>query len=431
MKKMLNKNIKSPIILFGIIFIIFMSFIINNHFINNNSDSSMTSNQWIEDIDYLNNLLTENHPYLNKNSTNFNKEIGKLKNDLKILDDEQIKIRLTQIVASLGDGHTNIELVNNYDEVYPLYLRWYGSSLVVENSSLEYRDLIGKKVVEIANKPIKEVVDTINTLIPAESEMWVNYMNSVYIIQQKILKYLEIVENDKTTWKFQDDTGEFITRDISIKKNGSFEVETIEPYIAIKDKTDHDWYWYKYIDKDKILYFQYNVCYDKYTIGDNNADYPVFNDFLSEMKVLIDSSDIDKLVIDLRNNGGGDSRLITSFIEMIAKNDELNKKGKIFVIVGRKTFSGGVSAASDITTKLEAISIGEPTGGLVNCTGNTRRVALPNSKLTISYATKQFYFSSKYDDSFIPDIIVNQSIESSKKHIDDAYETIVKFHIKS
>ena len=56
-----------------------MSFIINNHFINNNSDSSMTSNQWIEDIDYLNNLLTENHPYLNKNSTNFNKEIGKLK----------------------------------------------------------------------------------------------------------------------------------------------------------------------------------------------------------------------------------------------------------------------------------------------------------------------------------------------------------------
>ena len=66
--------------------------------------------------------------------------------------------------------------------------------------------------------------------------MWVNYMNSVYIIQPKILKYLEIVENDKTTWKFQDDTGEFITRDISIKKNGSFEVETIEPYIAIKDK---------------------------------------------------------------------------------------------------------------------------------------------------------------------------------------------------
>lgn len=208
-------------------------------------------------------------------------------------------------------------------------------------------------------------------------------------------------------------------------------MKSIEPYIAIKDKADHDWYWYKYIDKDKILYFQYNVCYDRLTIDDNNADYPVFNDFLSEMRALIDSSDIDKLVIDLRNNGGGNSRVITPFIEMIAKNNELNKKGKIFVIVGRKTFSGGASAASDITTKLEAISIGEPTGGLVNCTGNTRKVTLPNSKLTISYATEQFYFSSKYNGSFIPDIIVNQSIESSKNYIDDIYETIAKFDIKS
>lgn len=431
MKKMLNKSIKSPIILFGIIFIIFMSFIINNHFINNNSDSLITNNQWIEDIDYLNNLLTENHPYLNKNSTNFDKEIGKLKNDLKILDDEQIKISLTQIIASLGDGHTNIELVNTYDEVYPLYLWWYGNDLIVQGASLEYRDLIGKKVVEIANKPIKEVIDNINTLIPTESEMWVNYVNSVYIIRPEILKYLKIVEDDKTTWTFQDDAGEFITRDISTKKNGSFEMETIDPYIALKDKNDHDWYWYKYIDKDKILYFQYNVCYDKLTIGDNNSDYPIFNDFLSEMEALIDSSDIDKLVIDLRNNGGGDSRVITPFIEMIAKNDELNKKGKIFVIVGRKTFSGGVSAASDITTNLEAISIGEPTGGLVNCTGNIRNMTLPNSKLNISYSTEQFYFSSKYDGSFIPDIIVNQSIESSKKHIDDVYETIVKFDMKS
>jgi len=128
--------------------------------------------------------------------------------------------------------------------------------------------------------------------------------------------------------------------------------------------------------------------------------------------------------VDLRNHTGGDDGLMNKFVGKICSNEKLNKKGEIFVIIGRQTMSYGVLACLSLKNYTNAIFIGEPTGGNVNGYGEIRKFTLPNSKIMVTYASKYFKDSAYYKEGFTPDIPVEQSSKDYFNGIDDAYEAI-------
>jgi len=69
-------------------------------------------------------------------------------------------------------------------------------------------------------------------------------------------------------------------------------------------------------------------------------NYPVFQKFTDGLINEIADKNIDKFVVDLRNNTGGDSSLMTALVDKLASINKL--KGKIYVMIGRETFSSGV-----------------------------------------------------------------------------------------
>ena len=58
-------------------------------------------------------------------------------------------------------------------------------------------------------------------------------------------------------------------------------------------------YWFRYLDKEKALYIQYNRCQDV-------ASHP-FADFTKEVMAEAGQHPIEKIIVDLRHNGGGNS----------------------------------------------------------------------------------------------------------------------------
>jgi hypothetical protein len=54
-------------------------------------------------------------------------------------------------------------------------------------------------------------------------------------------------------------------------------------------------------------------------------------------------------VIDLSSNQGGDGRLNSPLVQTVMRNNKVNQTGKLFVIIGRLTFS----AAMDLSIQLE------------------------------------------------------------------------------
>ena len=117
------------------------------------------------------------------------------------------------------------------------------------------------------------------------------------------------------------------------------------------------------------LFIQYNAC--------REMPGEPFYTFTEAVLAAVDSIDIDRLVIDLRYNRGGDFSVMAPFIEALAERKELDCFGAAYVLIGRETFSSAVLNAIEIRRKLRATLVGEQTGGKPNhygC-GNGARVA--------------------------------------------------------
>jgi hypothetical protein len=71
----------------------------------------------------------------------------------------------------------------------------------------------------------------------------------------------------------------------------------------------------------------------------------------------------------------------------LVRCDRINRRGKLFVIIGRNTFSAAVCGASEIEQHTAAIFVGEPTASPPNFVGQTVELQLPYSKMLVSIST--------------------------------------------
>ncbi|MGV8981951.1 hypothetical protein [Clostridium sp.] len=404
--------------------------------------SKFTQNQWIEDIDYLEKNISENHinAYHAITKEDYEKKFNDLKTEVPKLKEYEIKMKLAQIIASIGDGHTSLYVNSNgNDKIYPVGVYWFGNELKVFAIDKVHKEVIGNSLVAINNITIEEVMTKVNTLISHENEQWLKYNNVNYIQMPEVLKFFNITKEDKTEFTFCDEEGkitklnlipQFTTKENIINVQDS----TLNKPVSRQHDTSNDYnnlYWYKYIPEDKIMYFQYNKCIDSNTAQMSGKEdykkYPDFSKFSNELIKELNEKEIYKFVIDLRNNSGGNSNLMPYFLFRLSNIKKLNEKGKIFVLIGRETFSSGVIACVSLENSTNAIFYGEPTGGNVNCYGDVSMITLPNSKINVSYSTKYFELSPEYKENFTPDITVEQSFDNTAKGIDDVYEAVKSY----
>lgn len=111
-------------------------------------------------------------------------------------------------------------------------------------------------------------------------------------------------------------------------------------------------------------------------------------------------------------------------LSALAESPKINKKGHLFVVVGRSTFSSAILNALTLKNETEAIFVGEPTGGRPNHFGEVRSFNLPNSGLTVRYSTKYFRYSDDDSESLFPDILVEPSFSDFVSNTDSVLQAI-------
>ena len=87
--------------------------------------------------------------------------------------------------------------------------------------------------------------------------------------------------------------------------------------------------------------------------------------FSERLRAFIAANAVERLVIDMRHNGGGNYATYAPFLEMIRANQFINRPGKLFTIIGRGTFSDA-SNFTDIERATSTLLVGEATGGSPN-----------------------------------------------------------------
>ena len=79
---------------------------------------------------------------------------------------------------------------------------------------------------------------------------------------------------------------------------------------------------------------------------------------------------------------------------MTRRNRKINRRGKLFVIIGRRTYSAAQNTATYFERYTEATFVGEPTGSSPNFIGEENMVVLPYSKLVANVS--HLYWQSSW-----------------------------------
>ena len=117
------------------------------------------------------------------------------------------------------------------------------------------------------------------------------------------------------------------------------------------------------------------------------------------------------LIIDLRDNGGGDFYIGLALSSEILMTDSIDWNDGVYVLTGRHTYSAAMSNAVQFRQILNARLIGEPTGGNPVSYSELGQFKLPNSQRTVLYSMRHYRFQAEDTKGVQPDVFVETSAE--------------------
>ena len=430
-----------------------------------------------EDLDFLFKTIEEVHPNMFAYTTK--QEFEPLKKQsyektCKPMSPFDFYKATAPVVASLKNSHTyllpNLEDIKNYiktgGKVFPLALSWDGSNVYIAKNYSSVEILLGAKILKINGEPANQIVESFNKCSASEGKYPNNeVLGSPLTIRQKtciVLFYSYF--GPMKEWEF----------DIE-KNNGKVcncNVESVD-YLQLKKKQKaiFDDYHYKY----KLGYNTGIITLNSMCDFTNPEKSGNFEEFLRETFQNIKDARVSHLIIDIRENPGGDSRAGDKLLEYLTgkpfrqsenvqtkiscyifgneqnpsrlpakyrnkkigsivqfegpfikpKENPLRFNGKVFVLTGHDTCSAAMSFSAAIKCFKIGIIIGEETGDPTVGYGDSLRFTLPNSKLTLSVACRYFSEACGKPDGrgVIPDYEVKQKPENTAKGID----TVLQF----
>jgi len=369
---------------------------------------------WIEDIDLLGMALEEKHPdlYHRMDPPAFRRELATVAAHTGDRSLFGLAVRLQQAVAGLGDAHTavNYHFLINKENILPLEFFWFEEGIIVMKTARTCSRIMGKKLVSVNGFPVEQVIDSLATLLVSQNPSLIKAETVRMIPWAQLLQHFGFAGEDGVTMDFGDAgvQGERVHFPLPVPEDHSVAVEPDSVPEGWKERKAY--FRDRYFPGENLYYIQYNHCWsreveEKHGSGAGALFMPSFREFEKRVFRHLRREEIDRLVIDLRFNGGGEGSQGSAFIEKLSRS-KFNGKGKICVIQGRNTSSTGLIHLDELRRKTDAVTVGEPTGGRPNHFGEVRRFVLPETGLVVNYPTCYHRLAEGDPPTIRPDIEV-------------------------
>jgi hypothetical protein len=352
----------------------------------------LTVAQWQADIDFLSTELPKRHPnpFHDVSRATFLETLSTLRDRVPILSDFEILLGMQQVVALIREGHTLVVTTTPDDTYFPIRVEHLSDGWFVTRTTNVSRDACGARVVAIDGMGIDEVIDRFATTVSRENDPWLLANAGTNLMRANVLHELGItIASDSAVFTLERGGAHF---DLPLQAIGQrfgplTNGDDWPLYLQHSEKR----YWYSWDVAARRMYVKYNVCQDD--------PQQAFAQFTSEVFGVVDANDVQEFIVDVRNNGGGNSSVIQPMLNAINSRSRL--KGHVYAIMGRETFSSGIFAVNDLRNRGATLA-GEPTGGKPNSWGEVLSFSLPNSGTSVRYSTKFFTLVPGDPASFEP-----------------------------
>ncbi len=374
----------------------------------------LSSNEMIEDLDFLVRTLEQVHPKLldgwSKEQQNTIKEVY-LTASQEPLPLERFYFLADQIVTLLQDAHTNILPTSSSTLYLNLPIYWAAEGPVVLRPTQELQK--GDLLLELGGYSPTELLDELTKVIPAENEGWVKVQGVDMLTGQAFLERLNLLVENKVHLKV-DRNGAEIEVDVPMSRQPRALGVGNTPY-EVGGRL------FNYVIDEKLSLGLLRI----HTCEVNSEYLETLANFFGEVR----QKGIRHVAVDLRNNFGGDSAVLDAFLRYVdvdsyrgygslirfspqamekygfdqdkgiqhhnSQIESVSPKknpftGDLYVLTSPLTFSSGNWFAVILKDNGLATIIGEPTGNQPSSYGDILSFTLPRSRLPLSVSYKQF-----------------------------------------
>lgn len=370
---------------------------------------------WNADLDTLRSEIPKVHPNAFHATTKeaWEASIAKLRADAPNLPPHKVAAEIGRIVASIGDGHTRLTFPIDpkagffsghsttkipddpalHFRQLPLRFTWLSDGLVI--TAAANRDLVGHRVARIGTMTPEEAYKAMAPFAHGDNEAMRRAIASDYFAVPELLNAAGITPSKDS-----------VTIDGTTVDAIPFDTDA-----AWLPKRDERNFWFE--QRGKSVYFVFNEV--------NNEEKESLRDFAARLFKFIDDHKSDTLIIDLRANAGGNGGLLQPLVHGLIRRPNL----RVFALIGPRTFSAAVDFALQLEQNTNTVFVGEPTGGRPNNYGDSRKITLPSSGMTVRVSTLYWQKSDPRDfrDTIPPHLTVVPSSTDLAAHRDLALQT--------
>lgn len=335
--------------------------------------------------------------------------------------------KIQNIFSLLGDAHT-------------CCYSWYGDEHYLKTTQQRKEDEF--TLIKVNDLSLQELLNEKRNLFSYETESW-----GIYCLVQKLstlegLSFLGLDVHNGITYTYENESG--MTEDVVYYLNDFVTREQylgLYPQLSKKEDSDESQSFVSFkIDSDRDVAI---LTLTKCTFNEE------YRNCLRQMFQQIKEKDIHNVVVDLRDNGGGQIAVADEFIrylnvdsylvgtdvwrfgifsipqnDSLVKNDkyeEFTFNGKVYALTSTSTFSSAMLFANYLKDNHIGILIGETSGNVPTGYGEVAEFWLPQSRLHIQISTRAFQRA----DTETTDILVTPDIPcDAEDAMDVLYEQL-------
>src|SRR5208283_4302301 len=313
--------------------------------------AGLTPEQWQQDLQYLAEELPRRHMNLfyRLPKVEFERQVRELSAAIPRLSGIEIRAALVRLVASVGNAHTTIDGFRDSLD-FPLRFEMFPEGVYVTAAPPGHPEALGSRLLAVNGTPVEEVWRRLLPYVAKENELSPVVVVPDLLHTAAALKDAGIIgEMDLAEFALERDGSRLA---VALRSTESVELTWLRPGMTVplyRSRLGTD-YWFEYLPDAKTMYVQYNSC--------RNMVQQSFQDFTAEVMKAAGANPVEKFVIDLRFNSGGNSSVIQPLIGALQSRPRM----RVYAIVGRHTFSSAFLGAEDLRKRCHAVLVGEAMG---------------------------------------------------------------------